>query len=346
MLCTSYVPIAAPPRSDLDETTSYRPAISKVRWFFCSICGSHLLRERPFETGAIWEVATGVLNKIDGVAHIARHTHVADTTDGGLTNWIQNFNNTTLPKHSGSVVSDGNSMSAAPLGKSENGLTDTSGYLQGSCHCGRVRLHVTRPNDESREARSPFPDVMIPEHTHDPQVPNPNNEPWWLQANGTKYLAGTCACRSCRLGSGFEIQPWAFVPRCNIFIATVQAGNGNTSTWSWEVLDFAHRPAGSAMRSFNSSPGGTYREFCGTCGATIFWHNDEWRPAVIDISVGIFQSNEGALATDWLEWWTGRVSYEEEPEKDRPSRSLDEPYDLIPSLSRGLRDWNARLGLQ
>lgn len=79
------------------------------------------------------------------------------------------------------------------------------------------------------------------------------------------------------------------------------------------------------MRRFESSPG-VYREFCGTCGATVFWHCDE-RPGVVDVSVGLLRSVSGARADDWLEWATGRVSFAED--------ALDKG--LIGLLEKGLQ---------
>ena len=64
------------------------------------------------------------------------------------------------------------------------------------------------------------------------------------------------------------------------------------------------------LNHFESSPG-VRREFCGKCGATVFWHNTE-RPGVVDVSVGLLKAKEGALASSWLEWWTQRVSFAED----------------------------------
>lgn len=80
------------------------------------------------------------------------------------------------------------------------------------------------------------------------------------------------------------------------------------------------------MKRFESSLG-VYREFCGTCGATVFWHCDE-RPGVVDVSVGLLRSVSGARAEDWLEWATGRVSFAED--------ALDKG--LIDLLEIGLKD--------
>jgi hypothetical protein len=81
------------------------------------------------------------------------------------------------------------------------------------------------------------------------------------------------------------------------------------------------------MQRFESSPG-VYREFCKSCGATVFWHCDE-RPGVVDVSVGLLKSPTGARAEDLLEWETGRVSFAEDAAQHQS---------LIALLERGLRN--------
>jgi hypothetical protein len=186
----------------------------------------------------------------------------------------------------------------------------TQDQLNASCHCGGVKFYITRPNEASKNVYSPFPDLMVPYHTG--QSPeNPGKEPWWLRSNGTKYLAGTCTCRSCRKALGFEIQTWAFVPRYNIF----------DESGDRMVYDMG------SLKQYLSSEG-IWREFCGVCGATVFWHCAE-RPDLVDISVGLFNPEEGARAEGWLDWWSDRVSFEE----------MAESSSLIRSLENGLRNW-------
>jgi hypothetical protein len=174
---------------------------------------------------------------------------------------------------------------------------------------------------------------MIPYHTKDPRISNPEDVKWWLRANDTKYLAGTCACRSCRLASGFEIQTWTFVPRSNVYFHLSTDGGDRDSGKSVVLpLDFGKLPKG-ILRSYESSPG-VLREFCGKCGVTVFWH-DKWRPGLIDVSVGLVHADEGARAESWLEWWIERVSFGD-AEIDRDVGDDGKHFDLIPSLKRGL----------
>ncbi|KUJ10717.1 uncharacterized protein LY89DRAFT_249520 [Mollisia scopiformis] len=184
--------------------------------------------------------------------------------------------------------------------------------LKAQCHCGGVKFYITRPNEASKKVQSPFPDLQVPYHSH--SNANPENKTWWLRDNDTKYLAGTCTCTSCRQNLGMEIQTWAFVPKCNIF-----KEDGSP-------LDF-HL---GTMKTYPSSEG-VFREFCGKCGATVFWHCEE-RPELIDVSVGLLDLEEGARVEGWLDWWTDRVSFEEMA----VSRSL------VASLEDGLKKWGAK----
>jgi hypothetical protein len=110
----------------------------------------------------------------------------------------------------------------------------------------------------------------------------------------TKYLAGLCACRSCRLSAGFPTQAWAFIPRANLVDEDEMPFNLNSP----------------CLKQFKSSLG-VYRESCRTCGANVFWHSDE-RPCLIDVSVGLLRDQSGARAETLLEWDRNRVSFIEQ----------------------------------
>jgi hypothetical protein len=304
------------------------------------------------EGGREWEVATGALDNVVEYVRVGRHDNIEDTKDGGLSIWMTEQHGWPLPVSPSSEVER---REAKPSGRSRDipaaqpahaqsqpppPIADLN-FLHAHCACNAVKFHIMRPSASSILPHSQFPDLMIPYHTKDPLIPNAGDEKWWLRADGVKYLAGTCACRSCRLTSGFEIQTWAFVPRANIFFHVPRSANlfsgpdlNNELEEIIIPLDFnefreLEKAGKTVLRSYESSPG-VLREFCGTCGATIFWH-DKWRPEVVDVSVGLLEAQEGARAEEWLEWWVERVSFEE----DAAGRG-----DLIPALRRGLWAWD------
>ncbi|KAJ4244360.1 hypothetical protein NW762_014487 [Fusarium torreyae] len=246
-----------------------------------------------------------------------QHQHIADTQDGGLSVWFQPGDKYLAKKKMESSIS--------------RSVTAQTDHLEASCSCGNIKFHITRPNDASARPRRNYPDLMFPDKTTDDSIKrNVADEKWWIQDHGTKYLAGTCACRSCRLMSGFEAQTWAFVPRANIFFQIP----GSEGVNSIVPLDFTTLPSG-VLTSFSSSPN-VNREFCGTCGATVFWH-EKSPDDVVDVSIGLLKDSEGARAEKWLKWWQGRVSFAEEVNTGRNGLEAKVASALICELEQGMQ---------
>ncbi|KAI0805448.1 hypothetical protein GGR55DRAFT_276256 [Xylaria sp. FL0064] len=326
-----------------------------------------------------WAVATGVIVGLQKRTQEAnreseilmgyiKHINTDDTKDGGLSPFIQRVGDSreleclphsphTPTKESVQEPSPNVEVKACP-GDNSKAEGET---LNAFCHCKTVQFHITRPTAASKLPQSNVPDLMVPYHTGSPQVQNPDDKKWWLRPglgsdSGVsedpstemgglrRYMAGTCACVSCRLTSGFEIQTWAFIPRANIFFH-IRGNNahlaGNDSRVSSEAqsiipLDFSTLPAG-ILTSYESSPG-VRREFCSRCGATVLWR-DRWRPELMDVSVGLLDADEGARAETWLDWWTGRVSFAEDAGIGRTGEIARSAKCLIDSLENGLRLW-------
>jgi hypothetical protein len=281
--------------------------------YFCTICGAHTLL-RFVERGVV-NIATGLWDRTEGIIQWTGSKWVEDTLDGGVSVWLNDIVDWDgkerklqrwMLQDTDALVPPGTLREYSRDKKNEG----PDEKLKASCRCGGVKFYITRPNEASKRVQSPFPDLMVPYHTGASSA-NPENETWWLRSNDTKYLAGTCTCKSCRLASGFEIQTWAFVPKCNIF-----QENGSP-------LDYSL----GALKSYPSSKD-IWREFCGVCGATVFWRSKE-RPDLVDVSVGLFDPQEGARAESWLDWWTDRVSFEE----------MAVSKSLVRSLKDGLRSW-------
>lgn len=284
LLCTSYYLMEHTPPS-LDRLQEYRESPNLSR-FFCPICGAHIFAQSAGQ----FLVASGVLSAEDTPSvQSIHHWGVGTTGDGGLSAIVLGQITDPVCRLKAFNRKTATDISDIPSSQSVNALQIQDG-LRARCHCGGIEFYLSRPDKSSHQASSPWPDLLVPYHSGSSE--NPDNIKWWLRAKNTKYLAGTCMCPSCRLGSGFPIQTWAFVPKSNIFYpdgSRFEFGQGT-------------------MRQYISSPG-VYRDFCARCGATAFWHCDE-RPILIDISVGLFHEN-GARAEDWLEWTLERVSFSE-----------------------------------
>ena len=296
----------------LGHLTQYQSS-NGVEKYFCKTCGScQFFHNLPSQE---WHVCTGTIDgvidqaePINSLISVIRHEYIADTTDGGLAVCLVEIKNQRIPLH---PEGPGTSPVASwPQPRAEEGADEVDRTIQkvndrktqfspdklhAGCHCGGVSFHVTRPNEESTRLSSPWPDLLRPYHCNDSA--NPDDVKWWLR--GSRYLAGTCACRSCRLASGFPVQAWAFVPRKNL-----HQPDGAS-------LDFG---AGT-LASIESSKD-VFRHFCAVCGATVFWRCKA-RPELIDVSVGLLRAPEGSRAGTWLDWHTERVSFEEDAfEKD------------------------------
>jgi hypothetical protein len=319
MLCTVYLGLASPPTS-LASLTNYNSS-QRMSRFFCSTCGAHVFAEDK-STGEYW-VGSGTVEHSRDVVEITRHEWVGDTHDGGLATYLTRCGQRGLAAYvedseqqimdlvderggqelklvePGEYFMRSARLQAPPLQHRENVLAQ--------CHCGGVEYYVTPPSELSRKLSAPWPDLLVPYHSGSPE--NKQDAKWWIRAKETKFLAGLCACRSCRLAAGFPIQSWAFIPKANII--------KRNST----PLDFSL----GSLQQYESSPG-VFREFCRVCGATVFWHCEE-RPDLIDVSVGLLRSKSGARAEDLLEWETGRVSFKED--------ALDQ--ELVKSLELGLQ---------
>lgn len=303
LLCGSYVTL-------LEGTTDFKvegPLINYrtsdiVTRYFCSNCGANVWLQDKRGNGP--DICSGVFEKAEGIIELKNQIFVHDTKDGGLSTWIPD---------SDIAAWEGFSKESKQLNieveHPPKVTSDDSTELHAHCQCKGVQFKITRPNQASKDVFANWPDLVKPYHSDSPE--NKEDVKWWLCANDTKYLAGTCACRSCRVACGFDIQAFAFVPKTNI----LQLDDS--------PLDFRM----GSLRRYQSSDG-VYREFCGKCGATVFWRCDE-RPDLLDVSVGLLDAREGARAESWLEWWTDRVSFEEAAQNK----------DLISRLGAGLMRW-------
>ncbi|RDL32619.1 uncharacterized protein BP5553_09075 [Venustampulla echinocandica] len=316
--------IIVPPHQTISPTqyslTAYKSSDVLTR-YFCSTCGAHVLVYVTPKKA--WHLSTGTWDRTEGLVKWTGSKALGGTLDGGISVWLKDI---VASDSVDGTKSDLKRWMSQDMSGDIQLVPDTAmralpepprktTKLKAECHCGGVKFYITPPNEASKTVRSPFPDLMVPYHNSTSSaVENPNNETWWLRADDTKYLAGTCTCTSCRRASGFEIQPWAFVPKCNIFKEDGAPLEFNLGT----------------LKQYKSSKG-IYREFCSGCGATVFWHCDE-RPELIDVSVGLLDPEQGARVEGWLEWWPDRVSFSE----------MAVSKSLVASLEDGLKVWKQK----
>ncbi|KAF2179857.1 hypothetical protein K469DRAFT_715958 [Zopfia rhizophila CBS 207.26] len=314
-LLTSYVNVtfdtnAAKP--DLSALTPYKSSDILTR-YFCSTCGTHMYLE--YKSDGHFEVATGTLklDSTDGIIEWKTNMWIEDTSDGGASQFISNIEGKTLKRY----LQEAGQSDEVPLDWRNPSISSKEfkeeDLVHAHCHCRGVEFWVSRPNAESRNAESAYADLLIPDRLG--KSANPSNYPWWLPRDD-RFLAGTCACHSCRRSLGFDVTFWSFIPIVNITLD--KEG----------TKPFQRNPYWGTMKTYQSSPNVT-RTFCGTCGANVFW---DGRPSLVDISVGLYDAESGTRAENLLAWWPNRVSFEED--------ALNRGF--IRGLEEGLKDWVER----
>lgn len=334
-LLTSYINITHatvsnpnPPKPDTSTLKAYNSSSILNRWF-CSTCGTHMYLE--YHHDGHFEAATGTLQgeSSDEIVEVKSCMWIGDTGDGGASQFVREIGGRELQRwmqeaqESEEVELDWKS-SQSPQTSNETDKETESEEANGDavhahCHCLGVQFWISPPTEVSKAARSPWPDLIIPDYLKRSQ--NPTNYPWWLPG-GTRYLAGTCACHSCRRASGFDLTFWAFIPTANIFL---------------DAALTQHIPASGhwgKMQTYTSSRGVT-RAFCATCGANVFWSGQEdthGRRDLIDVAVGLLDAPSGARAEELLAWWPRRVSFKE----DAVNRGL------VFGVEKGLVEWGER----
>ena len=297
LLCTTVCELPVIPSAlKVEGKTSSYKLDSTQSLVFCPGCGSSLY-QMGSDVSKI-NIYTGVLKIGSGQVDFKDQCCMEETIDGGLASWLDLHHDDYSGKcllHKKTAVADRSSV---------NEELKQSLDVTASCHCGGVQFIISPPSEASTQLSSPCSDLIVPFNSGPSK--NEEDSKWWLRANGTRYFAGTCACRSCRLASGNDIQTWAFIPKINM-----RQMNGDPLEFDMGTLN-----------EYGSSKG-VYRNFCSICGATVFWHNDE-RPYLIDVSTGLLEAESGARAEELLEWTTARVSFQEEAQNKALIQTLRE----------------------
>jgi len=287
-------PEYSPPQDFVDKLQPYAFS-DRITYYHCPTCGTTMLCRKDIARNSeyTWSISTGTLEKAEDVFYVDCHEYVADTLDGGFSDFLQHVGGKQINRWPGDP-DEGEQLPLFWQSPSRPKVSPSpTDRLHAHCKCGGVQFWLARPSARSAMGKAAWPDVL---HPHNSTAPKPEETSWWLRAGGTKFLAGCCSCNSCRLATGEEWIEWAFVPAVDITLD--EAG---TVPFSREFGTLKH---------YRSSDEVT-RHFCGGCGATVFWDGEE-RPQLLDIAVGLLDAPEGARAESWLEWRTARLSYRED----------------------------------
>ncbi|KAL2360889.1 hypothetical protein RJZ56_006246 [Blastomyces dermatitidis] len=163
--------------------------------------------------------------------------------------------------------------------------------LRAECHCGGVSFTFPHPT----QAILDDPELNAFVSPTDPR----------------KWVACLDLCDDCRLLNGTHVAAWTFLPLRLLEPAIGTELNIGTT------------------KTFKSSKGAK-RAFCGTCGATAFYWNED-RPDIVDVALGLVRAIEGLFAESWVTWRSGRVAFKESGELfDR---------DFAEAMAEGIERW-------
>lgn len=329
-LSTAFLPPSYQPSSSLlSKLTSFKFS-DRITQYFCKNCGSTMLAHclpnpKTPHRAENWDVMTGTLETFDGVVDVKGYEYIHDTLDGGFSDFMPTLNNRSLDRWP-HVINEQPQIPLywrAPESPTAKQQTNPSTRLHAHCKCAGVTFYIARPSPQSTRASRPWPDLLIPHYaqTDQPKLLDAAHETWWLRASKTKFLAGLCSCNSCRLASGMEITPWAFIPKIDISLDA--AG----------TLPFTGGEFGT-LKSYHSSANVT-RSFCSTCGAIVFFSEAEReKTSLLDVAVGLLGADEGARAESWLEWRTERLSFRED--------AVERAGSLVEGIEKGLREFREK----
>jgi len=279
--------------ADLSNLSKYA-ASEKINRYFCSKCSAYMLYETLGGSNPHWSISTGALEKTEGIVKVGYHSFVGDTMDGGLADHYRTLDGKDIPRYE--LEEDGKMLPvgwrSAKIGV--NRIEGSDEKLSAYCHCKTISLYVTRGKQGDAIDEKKY--WLVPATENDP-------------SSRVRFIAGHCVCTSCRLTSGALIQSNIILPRANVFDAHTSKGIKLAIPKDGTQNDC--RPRG--LIQYESSPG-TFREFCGTCGATVFYwskaaegkhmpiHEGDETEAM-DLASGLVdQECVGARADGWVVW--------------------------------------------
>lgn len=252
--------------------------------------------------GVHWDIMSGSLEKAEGVFEFQGHEFIADTVDGGFTDFLTSIAGKQLPRWSYRRERSDQLPLFWRSPDRPSIESPTTDPVHCHCKCGGVEFWIARPSERSKNAKSELPDLTLPYHSSQPRAAD---ETWWLVDGEKKFMAGVCCCNECRLDSGCEWVEWAFVPTVDISL--------DAEGKKPYDLPFGSETGWGTLKGYQSTKKGksVWRYHCSKCAAMVFFTCDE-RTDLIDVAVGLLDAPEGARAELLLEFWTGRLSFRED----------------------------------
>lgn len=266
-----------PAQQLLDKLVAYDFS-ERLTIFHCRTCGAQMFfrcwkDSEDHSKGAVWDAACGTLPKADGIFVVECHEHIADTLDGGFSDFLPHVNGELVkrwPHHRRKVDGMANFKDEQlPLcwQDSSRSIPDPNPTDKLYCHCkcAGVEFWISR--------------------SWGPEVDSSSEEIGVSADSNRKFHASVCSCNKCRFSTGMEWAEWASIPTTNI--------------WADADLTQPFRLASGAIQHYRSSSKAV-RYFCQICGAATFYSQDK-SPEIMKVAVGVLDAPEGARAESWLD---------------------------------------------
>lgn len=287
------VPARYPTKFEGPSLACYQSS-EKLGRYFCNTCGTHLYLAVK-EVGT--EICRGLLPQDPKITKLVAHIFVANTKDGGMSSWLPQ-----APTWSGWA---GDSKTFESPIQQDCLLTDTDpemnpGLLNGHCLCKGVTFSIRRPDSADSVG---FTTRLTSEYISNGMQPSTDDfsltktKMTNRHKNQTiaKYQASNCNIESRGSMFGYEYQQWARVPIANLVFVNED-----------QICPELFEDRITTLKKHRSS-GNIHQYFCKRCGATCF-RRDCNSPDLIDVSVGLFDAQEGSRAERWLDWSSLHVS--------------------------------------
>jgi hypothetical protein len=146
--------------------------------------------------------------------------------------------------------------------------------------------------------------------------------PWFVDPATNKALAGFDSCDSCRLSSGIDVFNWTFVLLSHLAFPQLDPNKGlhRLSGFPKSSIELKKAiatktqdrdPRLGTLAFYMSSPD-VQRYFCSRCSACVFYAVDD-RPAMVNVAIGVLDSQDGARAEGLLSWaFGGKMGWRED----------------------------------
>jgi hypothetical protein len=262
-----------------------------VALLFCGQCSSPMFWWERFEgQPEVLDVLIGALEGPENVELVStvKHAFIDDTIDGGAAPWLR----TMAP-----------GQDSIPTWRAQ---AKTSELLDPKWHVSQAKVQERGPDEIPIVCHCQGVNLVLRRGDADFASRKREDLPFFVDPNDHKLLASFDGCNSCRKSFGINVMNWTFTLLKHIAFADTSQGNDFPPT-TIELKDAVSqqtRDERLGTLAFYASSPDVQRYFCSRCSASVFYAVDD-RPEMVDLSVGLLDSPDGARAESRLTWALG-----------------------------------------